>query len=74
MDSEQAFERMLQQHRERVRSAVADRTLVKPREVYADLCPARTYDASIAEVMCGHLAGLGFTLQGNGTWLRGESQ
>jgi hypothetical protein len=70
MTSEQAFERMLQQHCERVRAAVADRSRVTPKEVYADLCPARTYDVSIAEVLCGHLAGLGFSLQGNGDWVR----
>lgn len=69
MTSEQAFERMLQQHRERVRSAIAGRTLVTPREVYATICPARDYDARIAETLCGHLAALGFTLQGDGAWV-----
>ncbi len=70
MTSEQAFERMLQQHRERVRSAIADQTLVTPRGVYATICPARGYDGRIAETVCGHLAALGFTLQGDGTWVR----
>jgi hypothetical protein len=70
MTSEQAFERMLQQHRARIREAIGTRTLVKPQEVYADICPARTYDAHIAETVCGHLAGLGFTRAADGAWVR----
>ena len=68
MTSDRAFEWRLQCHRERVRSAIAGRALVTPREVYAALCPAQTYDARVAEAVCGHLAALGFMLQGDGTW------
>lgn len=75
MTNEQAWERVLFGRRERIRQALADRTLVTPREVYKSLgFPSERYDTRAAEAICGALASLGFTLQGNGDWQKGDSR
>lgn len=64
------FEWRLRHQRERVRKAVAARAMVTPGAVFAALCPTRPYDAEVAEVVCGHLAALGFVRDDHGTWAK----
>lgn len=69
--NEQAFEWRLRHQRERVRQAIAARSMVTPSEVFAALgCQAERYDAIVAEVLCGHLAALGFVRDDHGTWAK----
>lgn len=69
--NEQAFEWRLRHQRERVRQAIAARTMVTPVEVFAALGgAAERYEARVAEVLCGHLAALGFVRDDHGTWTK----